>query len=135
MPLECDFLKEETKEAILATLDFGDDDRIKSLLQASSSIHDDVSLKMKLESNQYFRLLLKFQDELDYMICSLAVFINFLLVISLQKGFYTGDTHPVYEPRSYRVVVQVLVIIQLVLLLYKLLQSGLLRVSLVVKGE
>lgn len=97
-PLECDYLSEESKEEFLSELDFGDDDRVKTLLLKTNNLHDDVSLKMNLQHNYFLRVLLTFQDELDYAICGLAVLINFILVISLEKGYYRGSEQPVYEP-------------------------------------
>jgi hypothetical protein len=133
MPLECSFLNEDTKKKVVKSLDFGDDERHKALIQNVYSIHDDVSLKKRIHDHRYFRLLVKFQDELDYAITGLAVFINFLLVISLQQGYYTGHDEPQFQPPEFRGVVRALTIIQVIVLLYKLLQTLVLRLPILVK--
>jgi hypothetical protein len=61
------------------------------------------------------------------------VFINFLLVISLQQGFYTGHDVPQFEPPEFKTVVRILTVIQVILLLYKLLQTLILRLPILVK--
>jgi hypothetical protein len=135
MPLECSFLNEEIKEDIISGLDFGDDDRMKALVQKVHYIHDDISLKKSIDGNKYLRLLIKFQDELDYAITGLAVFINFLLVISLQQGYYTGHDEPQFQPPVFKGVVRALTIIQVILLLYKLLQTLILRLPIILKDN
>lgn len=135
LPNECQYLTEETKKNIIQDLDFGDDERVKALIHKTNSIHDDVSHKKMLENVAILNLLMKFQDELDYATAILAVFINFVLIISLRKGFNDGKANPVYEPRLYRDLVQVFVVIQLVVLLYKLLQTSILTLPLALKGD
>jgi hypothetical protein len=134
LPVECKYLTEESKKSIIYDIDYADEDRVKFFMQKTNSIHDAVSLKKTLQSSLYLSFLLKFQDELDYAIAALSVFINFVLVISLEKGYFTGHDAPQYQPESYKIAIQVFVILQAVLVLYKLLQVCVLTVPLLVKG-
>lgn len=133
LPTECRYLTEESKRSIIQNIDFGDDDRVKFFLQKTSSIHDDVSHQKTLQNKWIFILLMRFQDELDYATAFLAILINFILIISLEKGYLSGNADPVYEPRSYQYVVQILVIFQVAVLLYKLVQTSILTLPLIYK--
>lgn len=86
----------------------------------------DMDYKMFLSDNNLSVLLL-FQDELLRAVTYLSVVINFIIVVSLQKGYFTGDDSPQYATKSLRDVLAVLVVIQFILVLYKALQVTLLR--------
>lgn len=133
LPQECGCLTEETKKNIIRNIEFGDEDRVKHFVQQTSSIHDDVSHQQTLRNKRVFVLLMRFQDELDYATAFVAMCICFILTISLEKGYFTGHDNPVYEPRSFQAVVQALVIIQLAILLYKLVQTSILTLPLIWK--
>lgn len=133
LPTECEFLTEESKKSIIQELDFGDEDRVKFFVQKTSSIHDDIALQKALQNDLIFLFLLRFQDELDYATAGLAILINFILIISVQKNYFIGDSTSVYEPRYFKDITQGLVIAQLIVLLYKLLQTSILTLPLIYK--
>jgi hypothetical protein len=135
LPNECYYLTEESKRGIIQDIDFGDDDRVKFFVGKTNAIHDDVSHQQTLQNDFVFILLMRFQDELDYATAALAILINFILIISLQKGYLTGHSDPVYEPKEYEGAVQVLVIAQFIVLLYKLLQTSILSLPLIYKDS
>lgn len=132
-PRECDYLSEELIESIKRGILMNDDEKVRTFLSKSREIHWDMEQKMLLANNN-LHLLLLFQDELLSAITYLAVVINFIIVISLEKGYLTGFRDPQYSVKEFVTVMKVLTILQAILTLYKLFQTSLVRVPLIIKG-
>lgn len=125
-PRECSFLTEEIIHFVKESITISDDDKIKTFISKRRVMYWDMDYKMFLSDNNLSVLLL-FQDELLRAVTYLSVVINFIIVVSLQKGYFTGDDSPQYATKSLRDVLAVLVVIQFILVLYKALQVTLLR--------
>lgn len=133
LPRECNFMSEESKELLKRKIDYKDDDKVLYFVNQCRTLHDDMKLKMRLADSKFHAIIL-FQDELVMALCAIAVIINFVVFISLEKGYFTGSSDPVYAADGYSGLVQALVIIQAIFALYKLFQTAVLRIPLIFRG-
>jgi hypothetical protein len=133
MPRQSQFLTKVLRDKIINSIDYTDDDKVTVFLSKTRQTIAEMNLTMKLVDMHLHSLLL-FQDELATAIFSLSVLINFLLVIGIEKGYFTGQEHPQYAVGKIRVTVMILVYIQCALCLYRLFQTSLIRLPLAYEG-
>ena len=134
LPWKCRFLSKEMKDSLIESIDYTSDDKVAYFLEQTRKISLEMSLKMNLEDNN-FQALLWFQDELAAAIFAVTVLINFVMIISLEKGYFTGKENPQYAALSFHSVMIVLVWIQFLLCFYRFFQHALIRVPLIVEGS
>lgn len=134
MPRQSQFLTKVLREKIINSIDYTDDDKVAVFLSKTRQTIDEMNITMKLVDMNLHSLLL-FQDELATAIFSLSVLINFLLVIGLEKGYFSGHDHPQYAEESIRLAVTILVAVQCSLCLYRLFQTSLVQLPLAYEGD
>jgi hypothetical protein len=134
MPRQSQFLTKVLRDKIINSIDYTDDDKVTVFLSKTRHTIAELNITMKLVDMHLHSLLL-FQDELATAIFSLSVLINFLLVIGIEKGYFTGQDHPQYAEGRIRVAVTILVAIQCSLCLYRLFQTSLIRLPLAYEGD
>ena len=134
MPRQSQFLTKVLRDKIINSIDYTDDDKVTVFLSKTRQTIDEMNITMKLVDMNLHSLLL-FQDELATAIFSLSVLINFLLVIGLEKGYFSGHNHPQYAEESIRLAVTILVAIQCSLCLYRLFQTSLVQLPLAYEGS
>lgn len=132
-PRQSQFLTKVLRDKIINSIDYTDDDKVAFFLGKTRQTIAEMNITMKLVDMHLHSLLL-FQDELATAIFSLSVLINFLIVIGLEKGYYTGQKHPQYAVEGIRVALTVLVCFQCALCLYRLFQTSLIRLPLAYEG-
>jgi hypothetical protein len=133
IPRQSQFLTKVLRDKIIHSIDYTDDDKVSIFLNKTRQTIAELNVTMKLVDMHLHSLLL-FQDELATAIFSLSILINFLLVIGLEKGYYSGHSQPQYAVEGIRTAVTVLVCLQCCLCLYRLFQTSLIRLPLVYEG-
>jgi hypothetical protein len=134
LPRECQFISEELKQRIKDSFDISDDDRVRTFVSKARLMHWDMQQKM-IYANNNMQVLLLFQDELLYAITALSVVINFIIIISLEKGYFTGYETPQFTSSGAKFGLRILVLIQFILVLSKLCQVALVRIPLIIRGK
>jgi hypothetical protein len=134
LPKEHAYFAEEIRHYFLNLIDFSNDDEIsRFLLVISNMLHTTLTTISNIKKNKWLWFFLKFQDEIDNGILILAVVINFIMLISLDKGYFTGREFPQYNPPEFRTAMAVLVICQCALHSYKIVQHYMLYAPTVYK--
>ena len=105
-------MTEEIKNRIKEEIDYGNDDRVKAFLNSYKIASSEMTLQMVLkDKNVHF--LLFFQDEISFILIGLSFLINFLMSISLEKGYFTGNVNPQYSHLWIEHLMKILQILQL----------------------
>jgi hypothetical protein len=133
-PRQCSFLTKALRDEIIESIDYTDDDRVEFFLSKVRQTSTEINLTMKYW-DLHLNYFLLFQDELSNGIFANGMLINFVMLVGLQKGYFTGDLTPQYANPEIRQVMVALVICQLCLCVYKLFQTSLIRIPLVIDGE
>lgn len=133
IPWKCRFLSKEMKDSLIASIDYTSDDKVAFFLEQTRTTSLEMTLKMFLEDIN-LQSLLMFQDELAAAIFSVTMLINFVMVVSLEKGYFTGDHSPQFSALSMHNAMLVLVWIQFLLSLYRSFQHALIRFPLIFEG-
>lgn len=133
-PRQSQFLTKVLRDKIINSIDYTDDDKVAVFINKTRQTIAEMNVTMKLVDMHLHSLLL-FQDELATTIFSLSILINFLLVIGLQKGYYTGHDEPQYAVQGLRITTTILVSIQSCVCIYRLFQTSLIRLPLAYEGK
>lgn len=133
-PRQSQFLTKVLRDKIINSIDYTDDDKVAFFINQTRQTIAEMNITMKLV-DMHLHSLLFFQDELAATIFSLSVLINFLLVIGLEKGYFTGHSEPQYAVRGLRISTTILVCIQSVVCIYRLFQTSLIRLPLAYEGN
>jgi hypothetical protein len=133
IPWKCRFLSKEMKDSLIASIDYTNDDKVAYFLDQTRTTSLEMTLKMFIEDIN-LQALLMFQDELAAAIFSVTVLINFVMVVSLEKGYFSGHDSPQYSVHSMHTAMVLLVWIQFLLSLYRSFQHALIRLPLIYEG-
>ena len=129
-PRESLYLSEETIEMLKDEIDYSDDDKVSYFVKKVSGIKDDLELKLNLDENYYLGNVSMIQYALKSAICFIAIFVNFILVISLKLSV---DGVPEFSSSGFHTFAFALIIMQAILNVVGFILTASLRIPLIYK--
>lgn len=115
-------MTEEIKNRVKESIEYDNDDRVALFLNNFRIVSTEMKLQMDLkDKNLHFVLF--FQDEISTFMISLSFLINFIMSISLQKGYITGSSTPQYSHDMFFKLMAVLQLVQVVGYVTSLVQT------------
>jgi hypothetical protein len=112
---ECDFIKDSIKDKIKSRIDYTDDDKVDEFLEGVHELQTELKHFEYLNRFGFYRYVGQNLDSLKTASFALALMMNFIMVISLEKGYTaSGMTTRDYSPAYMKTVQQSLGIVQLV---------------------
>jgi hypothetical protein len=126
-------MTEEIKNRVKELIEYDNDDRVALFLNNYRIVSTEMKLQMDLKDLK-LHFLLFFQDEISTALICLSFVINFIMAISLEKGYFTGNENPQYSNAIFAQLMEVLQVLQVWGYLSSLLQT-LILVSPVARDE
>jgi hypothetical protein len=131
-PRKCEYLTREMKRRIKGKIDLASDSRVNAFLGELRVASGAMKLQLSLrESSTSF--LLWFQNEISLSLVLLAFLINFILMMSIEKGYFSGADRPQFSSFRFERNARVLVYLQCIMETYCTLQALILWVPLVLR--
>lgn len=115
-------MTEEIKNRFKDLIEYGSDDKVSLFLNNFRIASTEMKLQMDLKDKK-LNFLLFFQDEIATFLIGLSFLINFIMSISLEKGYLTGNSDPQYSHDIFFELVMVLQITQLMGYIIGLMQT------------
>ena len=131
-PQQCAYLTRDMKQWILDRMDLNSDSRVASFLGELRVASGAMNLQLALRDNS-LSALLWFQNEIRLVLVLLAFLINFILMMSLEKGYFTGEDGPQFSTSNFQLITGVLILLQCLLEIYSTLQTLILWTPLIVQ--
>jgi hypothetical protein len=100
-PKECNFLTSSLRESFMGDIDYCDEDKVRDLLKKAEELGETLLHYENLNSNSIYRMLGTRVEELKHWSFALALMMNFIMLISLQRGtsyVSSASDEPFYEP-------------------------------------
>jgi hypothetical protein len=131
-PRQCQFLTREMKRRIQDRVDLSSDNKVAAFLSelrvASAAMH----LQMTLRDNSA-SFLLMFQTEISMALVLVAFLINFMLMMSIEKGYFSDREDPQFSSPTFERHARWLIYFQCILEVYSTTQVLTLWVPLAVQ--
>ena len=131
-PRLCNFLTRDTKREIKDRIDLNSDSKVISFLGELRVASVAMTLQMRLRDKS-LSFLLWFQNEISAFLVVLAFLINFLLMMSLEKGYFSDKESPQFSSSTFEQHARWLVFFQFLIECFSTLQALILRLPLVVQ--
>jgi hypothetical protein len=113
-PRECQFLTSSLREKIMGEIDYSDEDRVRDLANKAEELGETLKHYKSLNEYSIYRVLGTKVEELKLWSFGLALAMNFIMLISLQRGTFYEYGEIVYEPAYMEHVQKILGYLQFV---------------------
>ena len=119
---QCEYMTEEIKNRAKSLIRHDNDDKVAVFLNQYRVIGAEMELQMNLKDRK-LHFLLFFQDELNIALIALSFLINFIMAISLEKGYFSGKSDPQYSSHVFSQLMTALQYLQFIGYLSSLIQA------------
>lgn len=104
-------MTEDIKNRVKSLIVHDGDDKVKLFLDNFRIVKSEMSLQMELHDRK-LHFLLFFQDEISSALIFLSFCLNFIIAISLEKGYFSGNSSPQFSSELFYRLTGALQVIQ-----------------------
>lgn len=119
---QCEFMTEDIKTRVKRLIIHDNDDKVAQFLASFHIVESEMKLQMHLRDNN-LHFILFFQDEISLAMICLSFAINFVVAISLEKGYFSGSDRPQYSSPVFSRLVMAFQVVQVCGYVVALLQA------------